>query len=91
MQENLACAPVPLINAYVVKSSRDKGIIFVSLYLHPFLCMRAVKALVSLSICTDSPGPSLLDEAICTKILCAGPTAFSLEISIIAIMFLYEH
>ena len=82
MQENLACACMPLINAHVVKSSRVRGIIHI-------LCMQAVKALLSLSICTDSPGPSLLDDAICTKILFAGPNAFSNWKSVLLLLCLY--
>ena len=35
--------------------------------------MQAVKALVSLCIWADSPEPSLLANAISTKISCAGP------------------
>ena len=35
------------------------------------LCMRAAKALVSLRICADSHVPSLLIDAINTKLLCA--------------------
>ena len=40
------------------------------IYIHP-LGMRAVKALVSLHKCANSPKPLLLDDAIRTKILCA--------------------
>ena len=34
--------------------------------------MQAPKAQASLRICADSPEPSLLDDAISTKIACAG-------------------
>ena len=37
------------------------------------LCMREVKALASLLKCAGLPEPSLLTDAISTKILCAYP------------------
>ena len=44
-------------------------------HLHHALCMRAATARVSLCICTDSPEPSLLINAIRTEIQCAGSAA----------------
>ena len=38
--------------------------------------MQADKAVASLSICTDSPEPSLLADAKCTEISCTGTNGF---------------
>ena len=43
-----------------------------SLHLLPYLCMRAANALMNLSICRESPEPSLL-AVISTKIPCTCP------------------
>ena len=65
---------MPLINASAAVSSRAGCLIFCSEYLSLCpLCIRAVKALVSLRICTDSPEPSLLAHGISSQIACNDP------------------
>ena len=54
-----------LINTPAGVISWVRGLIFgLSLHLHRYLCIQALKALVSLCICTDSPQSLLLDDAI---------------------------
>ena len=48
-----------------------------SLHLYPRFILRVVNALVSLCICTDSPEPSLLADAISIEISCTGPNDLS--------------
>ena len=63
-----AYAQMSLIKAYTDISSEANGLNFgMCLKLHPFMCMRADMAFVSLRICTDSPKPSLLADAISTE------------------------
>ena len=46
---------------------------------------RVTKALASLRICADSTKPSLLDDAVSTKILYAGPYIFFIIISVCSV------
>ena len=46
--------------------------------LHSTLCMRAVKALASLCLCSVLPEPYLLTNAISTEISCTGPYYYAL-------------
>ena len=59
-------AHMPLIKVHANMSSKARGLNFgLSLLLHPYL--------PSIHICTDSSEPSLITDAISTKILCNGP------------------
>ena len=51
-------------------------LVLVFIYIHT-LFLGAVNALVSLCICTDSPEPSLLADAISIEISCTGPNDLS--------------
>ena len=57
---------VPLINAHVGKTSKARGLNFVlRLHQHPYtLCMPVMKAMLSLSICTNLREPLMLPDAI---------------------------
>ena len=50
-------------------------------YLHPYLCMLALKHLASLCItCTDWPWPSRLIDIIGTEISCSDPYIIGLQV-----------
>ena len=61
---------LPPTNVHLSVSKRARGLNFgLSIHLHLyFVYMPAAKSLASLHICADSPEPSLLDNAIRTKI-----------------------